>query len=402
MKTSTLRPVALCLGLALLAACGGKAPPPQAPPPEVGVVEAKPQTVPLSRSLVGRLSSFRTADVRARVAGVLLKRTYVEGSDVHQGDTLFIIDPAPYEAELAAAKAALAQAQASYANAHVNAERARQLAPKGYVSQSDLDNAEATERSTAATVEQMRANVQSAQINLGYTHVTSPIDGRAGEQQVTEGALVGQGEATLLTRVDQLDPVYVNFTLSATELEQMRSAAREGNVTLANPDQATVKVLLPTGKPYPQPGVIDFSDLTVNPATGAVNLRAKVANPDRVLLPGMYVTLQADLGQRHGVYLLPQPAVQRDPGGAYVLTVGGDGKVVRKNVDLGDTHGNDWIVMGGLNAGDRVIVSGVQKAKPGNPAKATPWKPDAKAQGTPNAGAPQQPAGQNPAAASSR
>jgi membrane fusion protein (multidrug efflux system) len=396
MKTSTLRRAALCLGLLALTACGGKAPPPPPPPPEVGVINAQPRTVPLERSLVGRLSSFRTADVRARVAGVLLKRTYAEGSDVKQGQRLFQIDPAPYQAALAAAKASLAQAQASYTNAHVNAERARQLAPKGYVSRSDLDNAEATERSAAASVAQMRANVESAQINLGYTDVTSPIDGRAGEQQVTEGALVGQGDATLLTRVDQLDPVYVNFTLSVADLEQMRSAARAGDITLADADKAQVRVLLTDGKPYPQPGLLDFSDTTVNPATGAVNLRAKVANPDRVLLPGMYATLQADLGLRHGVFLLPQPAVQRDPAGAYVLVVGEDGKVARKNVDLGETHGSDWLVTGGLKAGDQVIVSGVQKAKPGSPAKPTPWKPDAKPQGQP----PGQ--GQPPAAASSK
>ncbi|PWK92858.1 efflux RND transporter periplasmic adaptor subunit [Fulvimonas soli] len=379
MKPTTLRTPALCLGLLALAACGkGKDQgPPQMPPPEVGVITLQPQDAPLSKELVGRLSPFRSADVRARVAGVLLKRTYAEGSDVKQGQVLFQIDPAPLKAALDAAQGSLAQAEASYANARVNAQRARELAPKGYVSKADLDNALATERTAAAAVQQARASVQSARINLGYANVTSPIDGRAGQQQVTEGALVGQGEATLLTTVDQIDPLYVNFTLSAAELAQLRAAQTKGNVTLAPPDKTGVQIALPGGQAYPRPGTLDFSDTTVNPATGAVNLRAQVPNPDHTLLPGMYVTIKADLGEQHKVFLVPQQAVLRDTAGAYAMVVGADGKVARSDVVIGGTRGTDWVVTGGLKAGDRVVVSGLQKVKAGAPAKATPWQPGA-------------------------
>ncbi|WP_426689325.1 efflux RND transporter periplasmic adaptor subunit [Rhodanobacter ginsengiterrae] len=379
MNSSSLRTPLLCLGLLALTACGkGKEQgPPQMPPPEVGVIKVQPQNSPLTRDLVGRLSAFRSADVRARVAGVVLKRTYDEGTDVKQGQLLFQIDPAPLKASLSAAQAALAQAQATWTNNRITAQRVRELAPKGYVSKSDLDNALAAERSAAAAVQAARANVETARINLGYASVTSPIDGRAGQQQVTEGALVGNGEATLLTTVDQMDPLYVNFTMSADALEQMRRAQSEGNVTLADPNKASVQITLPGGSSYAQPGVLDFSDTTVNPATGSVNLRAKVANPKRTLLPGMYVTLKANLGQQHKVFVLPQQAVQRDTVGAYVMTVGADGKVVRKDVTTTNMTGGNWVINDGLTAGDQVIVSGIQNVKAGAPAKASPWHPAA-------------------------
>lgn len=390
MKPTTLRTFALCLGLLTLAACGkGKEQgPPQMPPPQVGVITLKPQNAPLTKEVVGRLSAFRRADVRARVAGVLLKRTYAEGTDVKQGQVLFQIDPAPLEAARGAAQAALAQAQASYTNAKVNAGRARELAPKGYVSKSDLDNALAAERSAAAAVQQARANLKTAQINLGYAEVRSPIDGRAGQQQVTEGALVGQGEATLLTTVEQIDPLYVNFTLSVAELAQLREAQGNGNLSLGT-DSATVRVKLPDGSDYPQPGSVDFSSTSVDPATGAVQLRARIANPQHVLLPGMYVTMRASLGQRHNVFLVPQAAVLRDTVGAYVYVVGADGKVARRDVTTAAMDGGNWIVTGGLKTGEQVIVSGVQNVKEGAPAKATPWQPQPQAQGgqAPAAGA---------------
>lgn len=379
MKPATLRMSALCLGLLVLAACGKSQEqgPPQMPPPEVGVLAVQPQNAPLTKDLVGRLSPFRSADVRARVAGVLLKRTYEEGSDVRKGQLLFQIDPAPLKATLAASRAAVAQAQASYANAKANAQRARELAPKGYVSRSDLDNALAAERTASAAAQAARANEQTARINLGYADVTSPIDGRAGQQQVTEGALVGQGEATLLTTVEQIDPLYINFTLAADELSQMRAAQTSGDVTLADPNRASVRISLPDGRPYPHQGTVDFSAMSVDPATGSVRLRAQVPNPERTLLPGMYVTLKAELGEQHKVFLVPQQAVLRDTAGAYAMVVGADGKVVRKNLQTTEMRGGDWVVSAGLKPGDRVIVSGVQKVKEGAPAKASAWKPAA-------------------------
>jgi len=389
MKSSSLSTPLLCLSLLALVACGkGKEQgPPQMPPPEVGVVQVQPQSSPLTKDLVGRLSPYRSADVRARVAGVLLKRTYTEGTDVKQGQLLFQIDPAPLKATLNAAQASLAQAQATWTNNKITAARVRELAPKGYVSKSDLDNALAAERSAAAAVQAAQANVQTARINLGYANVTAPIAGRAGQQQVTEGALVGNGEATLLTTVDQIDPLYVNFTMSVDALEQMRQAQSSGNVTLAEPNKASVRITLPDGSAYGEPGVLDFSDTTVNPATGAVNLRAVVPNPQHNLLPGMYVTLKAQLGQQHKVFLIPQQAVLRDTVGAYVMTVGADNKVMRKDVTLGGMAGGNWVVSDGLQAGDQVVVSGVQNAKVGAPAKPTPWHP-APVAGAPAAAAP--------------
>lgn len=375
MKSSVLCTPLLCLSLLALTACGkGKEQgPPQMPPPEVGVIKAQPQNSPLTRDLVGRLSAYRSADVRARVPGVLLKRAYDEGTNVKKGQLLFQIDPAPLKAVLAASSAALAQAQATYTNNKITAKRVRELAPKGYVSKSDLDNALAAERSAAAAVQAARANEQAARINLGYANVTSPIDGRAGQQQVTEGALVGNGEATLLTTVDQIDPLYVNFTMSVAAMEQMRRAQTSGNVTLAEPDKASVQIALPDGSAYTEEGTLDFSDTSVNPSTGSVNLRATIPNPKHSLLPGMYVTLKANLGQQHKVFLIPQAAVQRDTVGAFVMTVAADGKVVRKDITAADMAGSNWVVTDGLKAGDQVVVSGIQNVKAGAPAKASPW-----------------------------
>ena len=377
MKPSSLRTPLLCLCLLVLAACGKKSAengPPKMPPPDVGVIAVQPQNTPLTRDLVGRLSAYRSADVRARVSGVLLKRDYEEGTDVERGQLLFEIDPTPLKAVLSAAQASLAQAQATWTNNKVTAQRVRELAPKGYVSKADLDNALAAERSSAAAVQAARANVQTARINLGYANVTAPISGRAGQQQVTEGALVGNGAATLLTTVEQIDPLYVNFTLSVESLENMRQAQREGNVTLAGQNKASVRIALPDGSTYAEPGTVNFSAATVNPATGAVDLRATIPNPKHVLLPGMYVTLQANLGQRHKVFLVPQQALQRDTTGAYVMTVGADNKVVRKDVVTTDMSGADWVVSEGLQAGDKVVVSGIQNVKEGEPAKPGPWQ----------------------------
>ncbi len=379
-------------GLAFLALAGcGKGAPAGAgagapgggmPPPEVGVITARPTTVPLQQDLVGRLAAFRSADVRARIPGVLQRRVYEEGSDVHQGQVLFLIDPAQLQAALGQGQASLAQAQATYANAKAAADRARLLLPQKYISRSDYDNALAAERSGAAAVEQARAALQSARINLGYATVRAPIAGRAGKQQVTEGALVGQGDATLLTTVDQVDPLYVNFSMSVAGLAQARDL-QAGSGAGSN----QVQVLLPDGSPYEYPGTLDFSGDVVDPATGAVALRARLPNPHRQLLPGTFVTLKATLGEVDNAFLIPQAAVQRDAQSAYVLVVGADGKVARKDVDADRSQGSNWIVTKGLAGGEQVIVSGLQKAQPGQPAKPSPWQPD----GAPPAGNPAAP-----------
>lgn len=376
MKPLPLRTSLLCFGLIALSACGKKQEAPKAPPtPEVGVVQAQLSSAPLVQNQVGRLSAFRTADVRARVPGILQKRVYNEGSDVKAGQVLFIIDPAPLQAELDQSQANLASAQATALNNKAAADRARGLIGKNYVSRSDLDTAVANERTANAAVKQAQAAVQTARINLSYTKVESPIDGRASQQQVTEGALVGQGDTTLLTTVDQVDPLYVNFTVSIGDLATMRRAAASGGVTLRDQDKATVTITLPDGSTYDEKGTLDFSDTQVNPSTGAVSLRAVIPNKDRTLLPGTYVTIAADLGEQNKVFLIPQAAVARDTKGAYVMTVAGDGKVVRKNISAANTSGSNWIVTNGLATGDQVIVSGLQTVKEGGQAKASPYQP---------------------------
>ena len=364
-----LRTVALAAALALaLSACGGKE---QAqggmPPPEVGVVKLQPGSVPLQKELVGRLAPYRSADVRARVPGVLQRRVYEEGTDVKEGTVLFQIDPAQLQADLGQAQASLASAEATYANAKASADRARRLAPQKFVSQSDLDNALAQERSAGAAVKQAQAALANARINLGYATVRAPISGRAGKQQVTEGALVGQGTATLLTTVDQIDPLYVNFSLSVAELDQIRRAQASRSA-----EENQVQILLPDGTPYERKGTLDFSGDIVDPSTGAIALRAKIPNPDRTLLPGTYVTINAVLGEQNNAYLVPQNGLQRDAKGAYVLVVGADGKVARKDVTTDRLQDGKWVVASGLAAGDQVVVSGVQRAQPGQPAKAVP------------------------------
>jgi len=364
------------IAIGALSACGKKDAPPPAPPPvEVGVVTLHPENVPLTRDLVGRLSAYRSSDVRARVPGVLVKRVYREGSDVKEGDLLFEIDPAPLKAALNASAAALAQAQATYTNNHIAADRARELVPKGFVSKSDVDNAEAAERTAAASVKQAQANVDSAKISLGYASVRAPISGRAGKQQVTEGALVGQSDATLLTTIDQIDPIYVNFTISVTDLESMRRARASGRATLSDPDKAEIRLTMPDGSLYGEAGTLDFSDTTADPATGAVSLRGIIPNKDHSLLPGMYVTIRATLGEQQNVFKVPQPALQRDATGAFVLVVGSDGKIARKDVTTEAAADGNWIVQSGVASGDQVIASGIQRAKVGAAAKGVAWQP---------------------------
>lgn len=364
MRLNALR-LAPLLAAAILAGCSEPPPPAAPPPPQVGVLDMQPRTEVLERELVGRLSAFRSADVRARIAGVLLERAYEEGSDVKEGDILFRIDPAPLRAALGAAEAALAQAQASYTNARIAAERGRGLAPKNYISRADLDNLEAAERSGAAAVQQARAAVTSARINLDYATVRAPIAGRAGKQQVTEGALVGQDAATLLTTVEQIDPVYVNFSMGVSELADLRRAQAQGAVDLAGTGRASIRLVLPGGSEYAHEGKVDFSDTSVDPATGAVSLRAQIANPDQTLLPGAFVTLKVRLGERHGVFAVPQSALLRDAVGPYVWVLGPDGTVSRRAVALDSQREGNALITDGLSAGDRVIVSGLQKVAEG-------------------------------------
>ncbi|WP_158906159.1 efflux RND transporter periplasmic adaptor subunit [Burkholderia sp. L27(2015)] len=391
MKSRPRRASLSYLCLIVLAACSKSVPPP--PPPQVAVVRAQMQSVPLERQFVGRLSAYYSANVTARVSGVLLRRTYAEGTPVRAGQLLFEIDPVFYRAQLNNDLALLAEDQATYVNDHITAVRNRKLLPVGSVSQQTVDNSNAAERSAAAKVKADEATVESARVSLNYTRVTAPISGIAGQQQVTAGAVVGSstsdtgGSGTLLTTVQQLDPMYVNFTISSADLATLQQSQINGSVNLQQQNKTTVQIGLPNRTAYGTAGTLDFSDVTVNAATGSINLRALVGNPQRRLLPGMYVTLSVNFGQQNNVFLIPQQAVQRDTVGAYVLVVGADGKVARKDVEAPNSLGNNWVVTRGLADGDQVVVTGVQMVREGAPAKAVAWQPPAAASGASASGA---------------
>jgi membrane fusion protein (multidrug efflux system) len=379
MISLPLRSSLLSIGFIALVGCGKGDPPPPPPPPKVGVMEVQPRSVPLTRNFVGRLSAYYSANVTARVSGVLVKRLYTEGTEVKAGQVLFEIDPTYYQTVLNTDLATLAEDQATYLNDRATAERYRKLLPVGSVSQQTVDDANAAERSAAAKVNADQAAVQGARVNLGYTKVTSPITGISGQQQVTAGAVVGNGTTdagaggTLLTRVEQVDPLYVNFTISAADLITLRQARDKGNIALASQNKTSVQIVLPNGSTYNELGTLDFSDVAVNAATGAVSLRARVPNPKHELFPGMYVSLNVDIGQQNDVFLIPQQAIQRDTVGAYAMVMKPDGRVGRKDVESNDSYEGDWIVTGGLAAGDQVVVSGVQNVHEGTLAKATRW-----------------------------
>ncbi|HET9817807.1 MAG TPA: efflux RND transporter periplasmic adaptor subunit [Rhodanobacteraceae bacterium] len=373
MTTWLLRGASAALLALALGACSRSAPPEPAPP-EVGVVTARATDIPVTRNYPGRLAATLTAQVRARVTGIVLKRVYKEGSDVKAGDVLFQIDPAPLEASLRAARGQLAQAEASAQNAGLQAARSKELGGKGLLAKQDVDNAVAAAAQATAEVKTARANVENARINLGYATVEAPISGRAGRANVTQGALVSPTDTGPLTTVQVIDPIYANFSEPMAEVERLRQAERSGNLKLVAPDQAQVQIVLPDGSTYAHMGTLDFTDLAVDPQTGAVDLRALVPNPDHVLLPGMFVKIRLTLGTLHDAFLLPQSAIQRDSDSAYVLVVGADDQVARKPVRLGEQRGADWVVLGGIADGARIIVSGVQEARPGEKVKPVAWK----------------------------
>jgi membrane fusion protein (multidrug efflux system) len=374
---------AVCL---LLAACGkgdkpaaGGAPGGGMPPPEVGVVTASPGNVGLVSELPGRIEASRTAQVRARAAGILQKRLFREGSEVRAGQPLFEIDPAPYAAVQRSAEAAQARAEANLAKAQADVERFRPLVAANAISRQDFANAEAAQKLAQADVAAARAQVQTARINLGYARVTAPISGRIGRALVTEGALVGQGEATPLAVVQQIDPVYVNFTQSATEVARLRGALQRGQLQRSGSGEAaSVQLLQEDGSAYPQAGRLLFTDLTVDAATGQVTLRAEVPNPQGTLLPGLYVRVRLEQAQAGNAVLLPQQAVTRSPQGDSVLVVGDGGQVATRQVKVGTGRDNQWVVLEGLKAGEQVVADGFQKLQmlpPGTPVKPVPWQP---------------------------
>jgi membrane fusion protein (multidrug efflux system) len=377
-----------------LIACGAKEATPGAgaaamPPPQVGVLTMQPQAVALRTELPGRVEALRAAQVRARVNGVVLKRTFTEGSDVKVGQLLFQIDPAPYQAALDAALAAVAKAQANRSMATELAARYKPLAEARAISAQEYVNAEAQRLQAEADVAAGNAAVQTARLNLAYAHVSAPIAGRIGRATVTEGALVAAAEGTLLATIQQIGTVYVNFTQSNTDVLRLRRALAANQVRKVGTGAAEVRIVLDDGSELARPGKLLFSDLSVDPTSGQVMLRAEVPNADGLLLPGQYVRVRLSQAELPSAMLLPQQAVTRGSQGDSVLVVGADNKPQQRMIKLGGAQGNDWIVLEGLAAGERVIVEGFQKMMvPGAPVAPVPWAVPASAPAAGSAAAP--------------
>jgi membrane fusion protein (multidrug efflux system) len=364
LRNWTIFPLA---ALAVLAACSSRSAAPPAPGPvEVGVVTVHPVPLTLTRELPGRTSAFRVAEVRARVNGIVQKRLFSEGSDVKEGQKLFLIDPAPYEAALDGAKAALARAEATLGNARVQAQRVSELIKTNVVSQQDHDNALAALKTAEADVASARAAEQMARINFGFTTVTAPVSGRIGRSAVTEGAYAQASQATLLATIQQIDPMYVDLAQSADEVLRLKRDLQSGKLQGAGKGQARVLLLTDDGREYAHAGTLQFTDVTVDPGTGSIVLRALFPNPKGELLPGMFVRARLDEGVNPAALLVPQVGVTRDQKGLPVaLVVTAEKKVERRQIVTDRAVGTAWLVTDGLKPGEQVIVEGVQKVRPG-------------------------------------
>lgn len=380
---------ALIAGLSL-AGCGKtkSAAPPPSGPPEVGIIVVKPEKASLTTELSGRTVPQMVAEVRPQVSGIILKRLYTEGSDVKAGQALYQIDSATFEAAHASARAVQARVEASLVSLRLTEGRYRDLVKIKAVSQQDYDNAFAQLKQGEAELAAAKAAVETARINLAYTRVTAPISGRIGRSSVTVGALVTSGQPTALATVQQLDAMYVDVTQSTADMLKLKQNLANGVLKKSN--SAQVKLLLEDGSPYPLAGTLKFSEVTVDQSTGSVTLRAVFPNPKQALLPGMFVRAVLEEGTNENAILIPQRGVTRNPAGAaMVMTVGAEEKVEPRQIKVVRTVGDSWLVSDGLKTGDRVILEGLQKARPGTAVKAVPF---GSAPATPPAGAPQPPA----------
>ncbi|HFZ8993863.1 TPA: multidrug efflux RND transporter periplasmic adaptor subunit AcrA [Citrobacter freundii] len=348
--------------------------------PEVGVVTLKTEPLQITTELPGRTSAFRIAEVRPQVSGIILKRNFTEGSDVKAGDSLYQIDPATYQASYQSAKGDLAQAQAAASIAQVTVNRYQKLIGTQYISKQDYDQAQADAQQANAAVAAAKAAVETARINLAYTKVTSPISGRIGKSAVTEGALVQNGQATALATVQQLDPIYVDVTQSSNDFLRLKEELTSGKLKQEN-GKAKVELVTSDGIKFPQTGTLEFSDVTVDQSTGSITLRAIFPNPDHTLLPGMFVRARLEEGTNPDALLVPQQGVTRTPrGDATAMVVGADNKVETRQIVASQAIGDKWLVTDGLKSGDRVIISGLQKVRPGVQVKAQEVTADNKQQ----------------------
>jgi len=366
----------LYLTLFLLTSCGKKpAPggPPPGGPPEVSVVAMQPQRVVLTTELSGRVAASLTAEVRPQVGGIIQNRLFTEGSDVKAGEVLYQIVPSSYQAAYDGARAALGKAEANLTPLRLKAARYQELLKSEAVSEQDCDDISAAQKLAEAEIEAAKAALEAARINLDYTKVTAPISGRIGRSAVTNGALVTAGQPLPLATIQQLDPVYVDITQSSNEILRFRKE-RESGLLSSNEGQAKVTLLLGDGAPYPLPGTLKLTEAFVDQGTGSVTLRTLFPNPKMVLLPGMFVRTVLEEGVRDQGLLVPQRGVSRNPAGNAMVMIVGTGEMVEPRVIKTDrTVGDNWLVSEGLKPGDRVIVEGVQKARPGTPVNAVPF-----------------------------
>jgi membrane fusion protein, multidrug efflux system len=364
----------------VLTGCEKKAAPaaggPQAVP--VKVVSSRVETVPVTNEYVGRIAAFRSVEVRARVEGILDKRHYVEGTEVKRGELLYTIDPTPYRIALNDAQAEQARAQANLASARSREARLAPLVKENAISRQDYDDAVTAVKQNEALLAVAQANIEKAQTNLGYTRVAATESGRIGAALVPEGRLVGKGEATHLTTIDRLDPVYVNFSVADRDALILRRALAQGTMK-AGQGSAQARIFLPDGSEFERTGKLDFTEAQVNPDTGTILLRVVMPNPSRQLLPGMYVRVVYTAGERPNTVLIPQQAVVKTPTGHIAWVVGPEGKVQRRDLVVGEWVGSDWIIEKGLGGGESVVVEGLQRLQQGTPVKPSPWSPTAAA-----------------------
>lgn len=380
----------LIVGATLLSGCGkdaakgGGAP----PPAEVGVLTVQPQRVALTIELSGRTAPCQVAEVRPQISGIILKRFFTEGAEVKAGQILYQVDPATYQSAYANAKAVLAKAEANLLPARLKVERYRELIAINAISRQDYDDAEAGVKQFEAEVASAEAALASARINLQYTSIAAPISGHIGRSDITPGALVTANQAAALATIQQLDPIYVDVTRSSSELLQLKRQLAAKTLLTDATGNARVKLLFEDGTAYPLPGRLKFSEVSVDPSTGSVTLRMLFPNPDQLLLPGMFVRAVLEEGVNEQAILVPQRGVTRNPSGAaMVMLVGADEKVEPRVITVVRTIGDSWLVSDGLKAGDRVILEGLQKARPGTVVKAVPFGAPAAKTATPAAAA---------------
>lgn len=341
------------------------------PAPEVVVETVKAQSLPLELEYSARTAGFREVQVRAQVSGILQERTYLEGSQVKQGQVMFRIDPRTYQAALSRAKGALAQEQARYRQTERNLKRIRELQKKGFASESELDNAVSNFEQSRANIQAAEAEVQSKQIDLDYTTVKAPISGITSKETVSEGSLMVAGDpnASLLSNITQLDPIYVNFAAPDSDVESVRSGLQNGSLVLPADGKMSVQIKLGDGSVYPLEGKVDFTDSLVDRGTGTVSARAVVPNPEQALLPGQFVRVQVLGLSIPNAMTLPERAIAQGPGGTFVYVVDKSGVARMRQVTTGHTAKGRWVIVSGISAGERVIVEGLPKVRPDSPVK---------------------------------